>query len=144
MLRRHVVGEEGEFPGWGWWPAIFPTGRKWNGHSQTWAGIGKAFISAITSTRGSGLLCLCLFSDIGSQGGRTLVVEGSHHLCHPFLIHAASPNDSGVPRFMCNRTSPLKEKLRIAAAGAADESPLERSGLNFDNCAQYHPYRLLN
>ncbi|GBG06427.1 hypothetical protein PAT3040_00954 [Paenibacillus agaridevorans] len=91
-----------------------------------------------------GLVCLCLFSDIGPQGGGTLVVEGSHHLCHPFLIHAASPNHSGVPRFMCNRASPLKERLRFAAAGAADESPLERSGLNFAKCAQYHPYRLLN
>jgi hypothetical protein len=41
---------------------------------------------------------------------------------------------------MCNRASPLKERLRFAAAGAADESPLERSGLNFAKCAQYHPY----
>ncbi|HET7559455.1 MAG TPA: phytanoyl-CoA dioxygenase, partial [Limnochordia bacterium] len=32
-------------------------------------------------------------------------------LCHPFLFHAASPNHSGRPRFMCNRTTPLKARM---------------------------------
>lgn len=52
---------------------------------------------------------------------------GDVFLCHPFLIHAASPNHSGNTRFMCNRTSPLKEKLQLDREDHSEESPLERS-----------------
>jgi hypothetical protein len=38
---------------------------------------------------------------------------GDVFLCHPFLYHAASPNHSGRPRFMCNRTTPLIEPMRF-------------------------------
>jgi hypothetical protein len=38
---------------------------------------------------------------------------GDVFLCHPFLYHAASPNHSGRPRFMCNRHTPLSEPMRF-------------------------------
>ncbi|MDQ2732490.1 MAG: hypothetical protein M3Y56_12590 [Armatimonadota bacterium] len=38
---------------------------------------------------------------------------GDVYLCHPFLYHAPSQNHSGVPRFMCNRTTPLRERMQI-------------------------------
>ena len=47
-------------------------------------------------------------------------------LCHPFLYHAASQNHSGVPRFMCNRTTPLREPMRLERADG-DYSPVEVS-----------------
>jgi len=66
------------------------------------------------------------------EGGKPLrVVEataapGDVYLCHPFLYHAASPNHSGVPRFMCNRTTPLRERMNVHAL-TTDSSPVERS-----------------
>ncbi|MDF2959146.1 MAG: hypothetical protein K0S39_881 [Paenibacillus sp.] len=57
----------------------------------------------------------------------TTGVAGDVFLCHPFLFHAASQNHTGTPRFMCNRTTPLKEKMSLNRANDADYSPLERS-----------------
>ncbi|WP_308639532.1 hypothetical protein [Paenibacillus silvisoli] len=150
-----------------------------------------------------GLLCLCIFSEIGPQGGGTLVAEGSHQvvarylagkpngvgpqegidecnlqhpwlaaltgqaddsflpgedrvekfmkrayvdehgtklrviettsspgdviLCHPFLYHTPSQNHSGVTRFMCNRTTPLKDRMRFERTDSTAFSPLELS-----------------
>ena len=51
---------------------------------------------------------------------------GDVYLCHPFLYHAASQNHSGVPRFMCNRTTPLKERMNVKTL-TPDSSPVERS-----------------
>jgi hypothetical protein len=48
-------------------------------------------------------------------------------LCHPFLYHASSQNMIGIPRFMCNRTTPLTERLALQRDNAADYSPLEKS-----------------
>lgn len=48
-------------------------------------------------------------------------------LCHPFLYHAASQNHLGVPRFMCNRTTPLRERMNLARNDPRDHSPLEES-----------------
>jgi len=47
------------------------------------------------------------------KGTRLQVVEaignaGDVYLCHPYLFHAASYNHLQEPRFMCNRTTPLK------------------------------------
>ncbi|WP_219837154.1 phytanoyl-CoA dioxygenase family protein [Paenibacillus sp. R14(2021)] len=69
---------------------------------------------------------------IDEDGTRLQVVEttgeaGDVILCHPFLVHAASPNHSGKVRFMCNRTSPLKERLSLQREGSGGYSPLERS-----------------
>jgi hypothetical protein len=47
-------------------------------------------------------------------------------LCHPFLYHAASPNHSGRPRFMCNRHTPLTEPMRFRRPNG-DYSPVELS-----------------
>ena len=52
---------------------------------------------------------------------------GDAILCHPFLYHSSSQNMIGVPRFMCNRTTPLKERMNLNRANEADYSPLELS-----------------
>jgi hypothetical protein len=44
----------------------------------------------------------------------TLAEPGDVILCHPFLYHAASQNHSGVPRFMCNRTTPLAAQMNLS------------------------------
>ncbi len=66
------------------------------------------------------------------QGYSLKVVEttgsaGDAILCHPFLYHAASQNHSGQPRFMCNRTTPLKERMNLRREHPEDHSPLEMS-----------------
>jgi hypothetical protein len=67
-----------------------------------------------------------------TSGFRLRVVEttggpGDVILCHPFLYHAASQNLNGIPRFMCNRTTPLKERMTLRSEDPAAYSPLERS-----------------
>ncbi len=57
-------------------------------------------------------------SYMDEDGAELQVVEttgraGDIYLCHPFLFHAAAPNTLRVPRFMCNRTTPLSHKLDI-------------------------------
>jgi hypothetical protein len=42
------------------------------------------------------------------------------------LYHAASQNHSGVPRFMCNRTTPLYDKLQLQRDDN-EYSPVEHS-----------------
>ncbi|WP_274648706.1 hypothetical protein [Paenibacillus humicola] len=57
----------------------------------------------------------------------TMGRPGDVMLCHPFLFHARSQNHLRIPRFMCNRTTPLKEPMNLNRANPADYSPLERS-----------------
>ncbi|WP_165822590.1 phytanoyl-CoA dioxygenase family protein [Paenibacillus montanisoli] len=52
---------------------------------------------------------------------------GDVYLCHPMLYHSASQNHSGVPRFMCNRATPLKKRLNLRRQNPAEYSPLELS-----------------
>lgn len=191
---------------WGWWPVNFAKGAEfeWDVPKSGWHWDGIQFRHFIDSPE-QGLLCLCIFSDIGPHGGGTLIAEGSHQvvarylatqpegveldegirhvnqahdwfgkltgrnqgeldhndevsrvdyfinqtfvddhgtelhvlettaeagdvfLCHPFLYHAASQNLSGIPRFMCNRTTPLRERLNFARLSESDYSPLEVS-----------------
>ncbi len=188
---------------WGWWPVNFALGadRPWDVPSGGWHWDGQHFRHYVDAPD-QGLLLLCIFSDIRSHGGATLVAEGSHQivadfldgqpdgtelgegirqcaashpwlaeltgaapggaeggtrvqrfmehaardaagrrlrvvegtaqagdvlLCHPFLFHAASPNRSGVPRFLCNRTTPLRDRLHVRGADGPDLSPLEVS-----------------
>ncbi|HLG77298.1 MAG TPA: hypothetical protein VKX46_12850, partial [Ktedonobacteraceae bacterium] len=66
-----------------------------------------------------------------SDGFRLRVVEataeaGDVFLCHPFLYHASAPNVLGVPRFMCNRTTPLKERMNFQRDDG-NYSPVELS-----------------
>ena len=66
-----------------------------------------------------------------ADGGALKVTEitaapGDVFLCHPFLYHAASANPSGIPRFMCNRTTPLRERMCFHRPDG-DYSPLEAS-----------------
>jgi hypothetical protein len=51
---------------------------------------------------------------------------GDVFLCHPFLYHAASLNHLRVPRFLCNRTTPLKEPMNFNRA-TGEYSVVERS-----------------
>lgn len=67
----------------------------------------------------------------GPGGARLRVAEltaspGDVYLCHPFLYHAASPNHSGRPRFMCNRHTPLTGPMRFDRPDG-DYSPIELS-----------------
>jgi Phytanoyl-CoA dioxygenase (PhyH) len=203
--NRTVYGESDKKVGYGWWPVNFSQGalKPWNVPTTGWHWDGIHFRHYIDSPD-QGLLCLNLFSDIGKQGGGTLVAEGSHKviakflskqrdgieledgisvlnkqhpwfseltasnekddttndeqdriekfmenpyvdedgiklrviettgnpgdviLCHPFLYHAASQNHSGVPRFMCNRTTPLTERINLNRPDG-NYSPLEWS-----------------
>jgi hypothetical protein len=68
---------------------------------------------------------------IDEHGTRLRVVEtggepGDVIFCHPFLYHAASQNHSGMPRFMCNRTTPLHEPMQLQRANG-EYSAVERS-----------------
>lgn len=68
---------------------------------------------------------------VDDQGFRLQVVEGTASagdifLCHPFLFHAASPNHRGIPRFLCNRTTPLYEPMAVHRTDGS-HSPLETS-----------------
>lgn len=47
-------------------------------------------------------------------------------LAHPFMFHSPSFNHSGVPRFMCNRKTPLFEPMQLAREDG-EYSPLEES-----------------
>lgn len=51
---------------------------------------------------------------------------GDIFLCHPFLYHSSAQNHSGIPRFMCNRTTPLTERMQTQR-GDGNYSPLEIS-----------------
>lgn len=51
---------------------------------------------------------------------------GDIFLCHPFLYHSSAPNHSGIPRFMCNRTTPLTERMQMQR-NDGNYSPLELS-----------------
>lgn len=68
---------------------------------------------------------------VDCDGAPLRVVEltaspGDVFLCHPFLYHAASPNHSGRPRFMCNRHTPLTEPMRFERPDGK-YSPIELS-----------------
>lgn len=68
---------------------------------------------------------------VDCDGAPLRVVEltaspGDVFLCHPFLYHAASPNRSGRPRFMCNRHTPLTEPMRFSRPDGS-YSPIELS-----------------
>lgn len=51
---------------------------------------------------------------------------GDVFLCHPFLYHSSAQNHSGIPRFMCNRTTPLTERMQMQRSDG-NYSPLELS-----------------
>ena len=68
---------------------------------------------------------------VDGQGTALRVVEitgspGDVILAHPFMLHSPSFNHSDVPRFMCNRKTPLFEPMQLARADG-DYSPLEES-----------------
>jgi len=48
-------------------------------------------------------------------------------LCHPFLYHAPSDNELGIPRFMCNRCTPTRTVMNFNRDNPADYSVVERT-----------------
>lgn len=219
LVNRSVYRETEFQAAYGWWPVNFAldADKPWDVPVKGWHWDGIHFRHAVDSPD-QGLLCLCLFSEVGHRGGGTLIAEGSHKvvarllsrhpgglehkdaialanrshpwlaeltgtsapdslplhnglkagdergsdtagsrietfmkrwytdedgvqlrvletigspgdvfLCHPFLYHASSQNHAGVPRFMCNRTTPLQERLQLRRDGSSEYSPLELS-----------------
>ncbi|TLS52617.1 phytanoyl-CoA dioxygenase family protein [Paenibacillus antri] len=69
---------------------------------------------------------------VDDDGFRLRVVEttgrpGDVIIGHPFLFHAASPNHTGAPRFMCNNQAPLRDRIRLDRPPGESHTPLERS-----------------
>ena len=71
----------------------------------------------------SGLIEQC--SDFAEITGET----GDVVLLHPFVLHAASQNPSGRPRFITNPCISLKEPLDFNRQDPADFSPIEQAVL---------------
>jgi hypothetical protein len=46
-------------------------------------------------------------------------------MVHPFMLHAASQNHSGNPRFIGNRKHSLKDRMKLHRENPADYSPVE-------------------
>lgn len=55
----------------------------------------------------------------------TTGAPGDIVICHPFLYHAPSDNELGVPRFMCNRVTPTKERMSLNRENPEDYSVVE-------------------
>jgi len=70
-------------------------------------------------------------TETDEHGTKLRVIEvtgepGDCFLTHPFMFHSPSFNHSGVPRFMCNRKTPLLERMQLERADE-NYSPLEES-----------------
>ena len=57
-------------------------------------------------------------------------------LHHPFMLHTSSPNPSGVPRFITNPVSTLKQPMSFNRADG-DYSPVETSMLRHLGCTSF-------
>jgi hypothetical protein len=51
---------------------------------------------------------------------------GDMVICHPFLYHAPSDNELGIPRFMCNRVTPTRERMNFNRENPKDYSVVEQ------------------
>jgi hypothetical protein len=75
-----------------------------------------------------------------SDGFELKVIEAAGNagdivLCHPFIVHAATANILGTPRFLGNRRNQLARRMKLQRASHADYSPVElvlRSSLHMD------------
>lgn len=72
--------------GWGWWPVNFAMGadQPWDVPTGGWHWDGQHFRHYVNAPD-QGLLMLCVFSDIRSRGGATLIAEGSHKIVARYL-----------------------------------------------------------
>jgi hypothetical protein len=71
---------------------------------------------------------------------------GTVYFCHPFMLHASSPNVRGVPRFATNATVFLKEPMRFdepEKASVVEESVIRYLGgpLKFQITGQRRRYK---
>ncbi|AZN41800.1 phytanoyl-CoA dioxygenase family protein [Paenibacillus albus] len=85
-VDRGVFGAEEVVATWGWWPVNISLGADipWDVPTGGWHWDGGHFRHYVDSPD-QGILCLCMFSEIGPRGGGTLIVEGSHNLVARFL-----------------------------------------------------------
>jgi len=66
------------------------------------------------------------------NGAELRVIEltgepGDVYLGHPLMFHSPSFNHSGMPRFMCNRKTPLHQDMNFQRADGSEYSALEES-----------------
>lgn len=54
---------------------------------------------------------------------------GDIYLLHPFILHASSPNHSGIPRWLTNPPVHLAEPMRFDREDPSEFSPVERTVL---------------
>lgn len=103
---------EREHPSWGWWPVNFFVGRDrpWTIPTRGWHWDGHHFRHFVDSPD-QGLLALCVFSEIRSRGGGTLVAEGSHKVIARLLAGHPDGIDLLEAIEELNRTHPWFHRL---------------------------------
>jgi ectoine hydroxylase-related dioxygenase (phytanoyl-CoA dioxygenase family) len=108
---------------WGWWPVNFSKGadQPWTVPTSGWHWDGTHFRHFVDAPV-QGLLLLCMFSDIGTRGGGTLVAEGSHRIVARFLNERPEGLEllEAIP--LCNRSHPWLAEL---TGSVADQSPTQ-------------------
>lgn len=65
---------------WGWWSinSHYGANLAWDIPVQGWHWDGASFQHSVSECHKVGIVMLCLFSDVESRGGATLLAEGSH------------------------------------------------------------------
>jgi len=65
---------------WGWWSinTHYGSDLPWDIPTEGWHWDGASFQHSVTECHKVGIVMLCLFSDLESKGGATLLAEGTH------------------------------------------------------------------
>ncbi len=98
--------------GWGWWPVNFSVGAEspWTVPTVGWHWDGIQFRHRLNSPD-QGLLCLCIFSDVGEHAGGTVVAEGSHKVVARFLAGQTEPVNLADGIYQVNHSHPWIRSL---------------------------------
>lgn len=107
---------------WGWWPVNFAKGAEseWDVPKGGWHWDGIHFRHFLDSPE-QGLLCLCIFSDIGPRGGGTVIAEGSHKVVARYLAEQPNGVELGEGIKSVNQSHEWFRKLT-----GQEEGPLSR------------------
>ncbi|QHW32943.1 hypothetical protein GZH47_20525 [Paenibacillus rhizovicinus] len=127
-IDRGVYGKEEVVATWGWWPVNFALGadRPWTVPTSGWHWDGGHFRHFVDSPD-QGLLCLCIFSEIGKHGGGTLIIEGSHKVVAKFLEKHPEGLEPQEGIDMLNLEHPyLSELTGLTGAGTEDPDRVQR------------------